>query len=1039
MKKIILLFLVLNFSTTLIEAQNLVWQSFTDSIPTLSSPRATDLNNDGIKDIVIGGGTDGFYSNSGIMAFNGLDGSLLWKRPSRNEVFGSPVFRDINNDGTDEVFIAGRSAQLLCINGLNGNLIWDYFPYGTNPADSGLYNFYNPQFIDDVDGDNLPDILVSNGGDHAAPVWVTNRPPGRLMVISSANGNLITQSIVPDNAEIYCSPTVIELKNDGNKWILYGTGGETLGGSFWACKLSDFLLDSLQNSVQLLVDPNKGYIAPASVFRLNDGTYDIVVQSFGGKISRIRGRDFTELWSKQILGSESSAAPVIGNFTGSSTPDVFAVLSKGVTSSYTDFYQVMIDGETGNIAFMDSLGTIHFASANALDLNNDGRDEALISLTHFDNGSFKHKLHSINFVNNQITQIGTTQGGVNFASTPLIDDIDANDTLDLIFAFKKDSLNPSTFKGIYVSRLNLQITMPNSGIAWGSYMGNKFNGVYNYLPQSCGQGSVVAYPLLNNPWCNGYNTGSISLVMTDTLATHTFVWSNGRMTQNNSGLTAGNYILIVTNDQGCFEELRYTISDPFIISFGGISPVFCPTDSNGTATLNSSGCQCQFSTCTFLWDNGVTTKPNTSLNGGWNYVTITHMNGCPVVDSVFIPSTDNIGPLLTVPADITVFTDPGSCGASNLVLGTATATDNCSATILRNNAPSTFNIGATQVLWTATDANGNSTVALQTVTVVDNQVPDIVCPVDLTIPANNSGCSANVNLPVPNIIDNCVATYASSHQNGSVFSLGTTQVTYIATDAAGNADTCSFNVTVVNDLQVNANGTNLSCNADNSGEITLAINGGNAPYNYTWTDGNTFNSNAQNINNLSAGNYFVTITDNNNCSFSTSAAITEPTIMSGQTSSMPETIGNDGSIDLNVNGGTSPYSYNWSGPNNFTASSEDLSALSAGSYNVTITDANGCVIILTETVGIVSSVSEAETTFYKLYPNPTNSDITIEFGNSDTYIIQIINQLGQIIFTKSVNSDKFSFNLKDLPAGIYNCKIKDNEATRTFETKIIKY
>ena len=114
------------------------WQAFVDSIPTLSSPRSCDLNNDGVQDIVIGGGTDGVASNHGIMALNGVDGSVLWNRASRNEVFGSAIFQDITNDGIKDVFITGRQAQLLAINGANGQLLWDYFPYGINPADSGL-------------------------------------------------------------------------------------------------------------------------------------------------------------------------------------------------------------------------------------------------------------------------------------------------------------------------------------------------------------------------------------------------------------------------------------------------------------------------------------------------------------------------------------------------------------------------------------------------------------------------------------------------------------------------------------------------------------------------------------------------------------------------------------------------------------------------------------------------------------------------------------------------------------------------------------
>ena len=71
-----------------------------------------------------------------------------------------------------------------------------------NPGDSGLYNFYSPQIISDVDNDGYPDLLVSNGGDHAAPAWQTNRPPGHLMVISSLTGQLIAKAVSPDSAGI---------------------------------------------------------------------------------------------------------------------------------------------------------------------------------------------------------------------------------------------------------------------------------------------------------------------------------------------------------------------------------------------------------------------------------------------------------------------------------------------------------------------------------------------------------------------------------------------------------------------------------------------------------------------------------------------------------------------------------------------------------------------------------------------------------------------------------------------------------------------
>ena len=117
MKKVfILLFTFLNL---ICYSQN--WHSFTDSTATLSSPRSADLNGDNILDIVIGGGVDSTFNNSGVMAYNGLDGSLLWKRSSRDELFGSAIFQDLTSDGIDDVIISGRSGQLLAINGLNGS------------------------------------------------------------------------------------------------------------------------------------------------------------------------------------------------------------------------------------------------------------------------------------------------------------------------------------------------------------------------------------------------------------------------------------------------------------------------------------------------------------------------------------------------------------------------------------------------------------------------------------------------------------------------------------------------------------------------------------------------------------------------------------------------------------------------------------------------------------------------------------------------------------------------------------------------------
>src|SRR5690606_28986248 len=109
-----------------------------------------------------------------------------------------------------------------------------------------------------------------------------------------------------------------------------------------------------------------------------------------------------------------------------------------------------------------------------------------------------------------------------------------------------------------------------------------------------------------------------------------------------------------------------------------------------------------------------------------------------------------------------------------------------------------FSIGTTTVTYTATDGAGNTATCSFDVTVVDTEVPVIAnCPTDITLSTDASSCDAVVTWTAPTASDNCSVSLSSSHNSGAVFPIGTTTVTYTATDGAGNTATCSFNVTVV--------------------------------------------------------------------------------------------------------------------------------------------------------------------------------------------------------------------------------------------------
>ena len=509
-KKVLLYFFVSITCCNLAFGQDLKWSTFIDTSTTFSSARFADLNKDNILDIIIGGGLDGSPASNGINAINGADGSLLWDFATEEEIFGSAQLMDITGDGVEDIFIGGRYAEFYAINGSNGNLIWEFFTSAPSQAlDSGWFNFYSAQFIPDQNLDSLPDLLVANGGNHSAPAWDTSREAGMLMVLDAMTGNILAKDTMPDGEETYCSPIVFA--SNGMHHIIYGSGGENDGGALWRVTLEELMNNDISNSIMLAQDPNLGFIAPSSLADMNhDGHLDIINQAYDGTLRCIDGIKNNIMWSVVIPGTESSSAPTIGNFIGDNTPDVFNVLFKGAAPSFSDFYQIMIDGATGNIEFKDSLSTMHYASSAAVDLDLNGRDEVLISTNNHDGVSFSHQLMAIDFQNNIINPFYVEEAGVNLASTPLIKDIDSNGFLDFVYAYRADSLNPMAANGFYLNCLEGNYTVPGVGIAWGSYMGTNWDGQYNYQGFNC-QGLELSTQI-QEITCNNYADGAISLI-----------------------------------------------------------------------------------------------------------------------------------------------------------------------------------------------------------------------------------------------------------------------------------------------------------------------------------------------------------------------------------------------------------------------------------------------------------------------------------------------------------------------------------------------
>ena len=161
---------------------------------------------------------------------------------------------------------------------------------------------------------------------------------------------------------------------------------------------------------------------------------------------------------------------------------------------------------------------------------------------------------------------------------------------------------------------------------------------------------------------------------------------------------------------------------------------------------------------------------------------------------------ENIDPTITAPADVAVSVDAGQCTASGVALGSETTADNCSVASVTNDSSEPYALGTTIVTWTVTDGAGNTATAMQNVVVSDNIDPTITAPVDVAVNVDAGLCTASgVVLGSEITADNC-SVASVTNDASEPYALGTTIVTWIVTDGAGNTATTTQNVVVSDNI-----------------------------------------------------------------------------------------------------------------------------------------------------------------------------------------------------------------------------------------------
>lgn len=239
-------------------------------------------------------------------------------------------------------------------------------------------------------------------------------------------------------------------------------------------------------------------------------------------------------------------------------------------------------------------------------------------------------------------------------------------------------------------------------------------------------------------------------------------------------------------------------------------PLFSSMPANITVTSDANACgtTVQWTLPTITDNCGIATTSSNYSSGQFFGVgstrvvyTATDIHGNTDTAGFWIFVQDLNPIIVGTPGNQTLTNNNGICGAVATWVN-PTVTDNCTGATLSSNYPSgsTFPVGTTSVIYTATDVNGNSSTSTFTITVLDNEQPIWSnVPANITIAANANACNKNVSWIEPVVSDNCTAqpTITKSHAPGSLFALGTTTVSYTAIDAAGNSSSVSFTVTVV--------------------------------------------------------------------------------------------------------------------------------------------------------------------------------------------------------------------------------------------------
>lgn len=502
----------------------------------------------------------------------------------------------------------------------------------------------------------------------------------------------------------------------------------------------------------------------------------------------------------------------------------------------------------------------------------------------------------------------------------------------------------------------------------------------------------------------GQANGSATVTATGGAGGYTYHWNTNATTQTVSNLNPGSYQVTVSDANNCTASAAVTVSNAtsnFAVTITSQNATCGQANGAATALPNNP------TNVTYHWSNNATTGAITGLAPGTYSVTATNPTGCTASASVTITNT---GASMSVSFNIT----QAACGQSN---GAAAATVTGGASPYNylwstgSTTNSISNVAAGGYPLTVTDNSGCTLVS--TAAISNTGAPTV------TATPTSPACYGGNNGSAAATATGGTSPYTYNWNTGGTGSTitGITAGTYTVT-VHDNAQCIAVQtVTVLNPaaISITISTTNALCGNQN-GTAVVTATGGGGTFTYFWNNGSTI---ANNID-LASGNYTVTVTDNHACTASASATVSATPAPTAVLSPVNGTCQVTPQVNVTVNGGTAPFTYAWSNG----AATQNLSGVAAGSYTVTITDANGCTI---SSSAAVSDNSTLNVTFSSQNPTPGSSNGSITANPSG----------GTAPYSYVWSTGSTSSTVSSLAAGTYTVTITDQTGCVRVATVIL--